>query len=125
MEYFEASDTLLCILLEHQSRHTPHHRRTLNHHAILCATTGALTVLLRCGVDIKSPITTTCNVKLHPVHVVARLNLSTLLDCLSDASCDINPPTDLGDPALMIGAKYNRDECLRVLATASVDFWLQ
>ncbi|GMH06830.1 hypothetical protein Nepgr_008670 [Nepenthes gracilis] len=124
VEYFEASGTILRMLLEHQSPNTPHHGRTLTHHAILCANTGALTVLLRCGADIESPIKTTRNVEFRPVHLAARLGLSAILECLIDAGCDINSLTDSGDTALMICATYKRDECLRILAAAGADFGL-
>ncbi|GMH15882.1 hypothetical protein Nepgr_017723 [Nepenthes gracilis] len=58
IKYFEARGTILCMLLEHQSPNTPHHENTNIHHVIPYANTGALTVLLRCGVDLESPITT-------------------------------------------------------------------
>ncbi|KAK9271644.1 hypothetical protein L1049_002007 [Liquidambar formosana] len=56
--------------------------------------------------------------------MAARLGLSTILQCLIDSGCDINSRTDSGETALMICAKYKREECLRILAMAGADFGL-
>ncbi|GMH01010.1 hypothetical protein Nepgr_002849 [Nepenthes gracilis] len=124
VEQFEACDALLCMLLEHQSLHTPHHRSTHNHHAILCATTRVLTVLLRWEADVNSSIATACKVVFHLVHVVARLNPSPLLDHLSNIDCDINPTTAIGNLALMSCANCKRNERLGILTVDSADFGL-
>ncbi|GMH20656.1 hypothetical protein Nepgr_022497 [Nepenthes gracilis] len=42
---------------------------------------------------VKSSIATTSKVEFHPVHRVTRLNLSTILDRLSDVGCDTKPTT--------------------------------
>ncbi|GMH30185.1 hypothetical protein Nepgr_032028 [Nepenthes gracilis] len=49
----------------------------------------ACSTLLR----VKSSIATTSKVEFHPVHRVTRLNLSTILDRLSDVGCDTKPTT--------------------------------
>ncbi|GAB2229747.1 hypothetical protein Droror1_Dr00014001 [Drosera rotundifolia] len=124
VEYFEVSGAILHMLLKHHSVKTFHQGRTLVHHAVLCANTGALNVLLRNGADVEACIKTTRNTEFRAVHIAARLGLSSVLQCLIDAGCDINARTDSGDTALMISAKYKQNECLRVLAAAGADLGL-
>ncbi|GAB2278559.1 hypothetical protein Dimus_013236 [Dionaea muscipula] len=124
VEYFEISGAILRMLLKQHSSNTSHQGRTLIHHAVLCANTGALNVLLKCGADVESPIKTTRGSHFRPVHMAARLGLPSVLQCLIDGGCDINSRTDSGDTALMVCAKYKQDECLRVLAAAGADFGL-
>lgn len=124
VEYFEASGSILHMLLQNISPNTPHCGRTLLHHAILCGNVGAVRALLHCGANAESPVKTTGKTMFNPIHMAARLGLSTVLQCLIDSGCDINSKTDSGETALMICAKYKHEECLRVLAMAGADFGL-
>ncbi|KAG6659690.1 ankyrin-3 [Carya illinoinensis] len=124
VEYFEVSGAILRMLLQHLSPNTPHYGRTPLHHAILCGSVGAVKVLLNCGADVECPVKTAKKNEFCPIHMAARLGLSTLVQCLIDSGCDLNSKTDSGDTALMICAKYKREECLRVLAMAGADFGL-
>ncbi|KAF5197858.1 Ankyrin repeat domain-containing protein [Thalictrum thalictroides] len=122
VEYFEASGVILRMLLQNQSPNTPHYGRTLIHHAILCRNAKALDVLLNCGADVEIPVKTTQGVVFRPIHMAARLGSDRILQRLIDAGCDLNSQTDSGETALMISAKYKKDECFRVLASAGADF---
>ncbi|GMH24141.1 hypothetical protein Nepgr_025984 [Nepenthes gracilis] len=73
---------------------------------------------------VKSSIATTNKVEFHRVYRVARLNLSTLLDHLSDVGCDTKPTMTTRNLTLMSYANYKRNECLGVLTADSVDFGL-
>ncbi|XP_065876953.1 uncharacterized protein [Euphorbia lathyris] len=123
VEYFEITGSILRMLLQHSSPNTPHHGRTLLHHAILCGNAGAVNVLLSCGANVESPVITV-KTEFRPIHMAARLGLSAILQCLIDSGCDINSRTDSGDTALMISAKYKHEECVRVLVRAGADFGL-
>ncbi|WCJ27492.1 Protein phosphatase 1 regulatory subunit 12A [Euphorbia peplus] len=123
VEYFEITGSILRMLLQHSSPNTPQHGRTLLHHAILCGNAGALGVLLSCGADTEYPVKT-AKTEFRPIHMAARLGLSTAIQCLIDSGCEINSRTDAGDTALMISAKYKHEECVRVLAKAGADFGL-
>lgn len=122
VEYFEATGTILRLLLQHHSPNALHFGRTLIHHCILCANAAALDVLLDCGADIEFPVKTTRKVEFRPVHMAARLGLPRILQRLIDVGCDINSRTESGETALMLCARYKRDECLHVLASAGADF---
>ncbi|PSS33470.1 Ankyrin-2 like [Actinidia chinensis var. chinensis] len=124
VEYFEHSGAILRMLLQQVSPNTHHHGRTLLHHAILCGNVGAVKVLLSCGAHVDTPVKTTQKTEFCPIHMAARLGLSTILKCLIDYGCDIDSRTDTGETALMISAKYKREECLKALATAAADFGL-
>lgn len=112
------------MLLQHLSPNSSHYGRTLIHHAILCGNPGAVSVLIKSGAHIEAPIKTEnpkmCDIR--PIHMAARLGLSTVLQCLVDAGCDLNSKTESGDTALTISAKYKHKECLKVLAMAGADF---
>ena len=124
VEYFEVSGAILRMLLQQNSCDFPHYGRTLLHHAILCGNEGAVKVLLSCGANVECLVKTTKKIEFRPIHMAARLGLSTILQCLIDSGCDLNSKTDCGDTALMICAKYKHQECLRVLAKAGADFGL-
>ncbi|KAK6117483.1 hypothetical protein DH2020_048761 [Rehmannia glutinosa] len=124
VEYFEATGTILQMLLEHISPNTPHNGRTLLHHAILCANDGAVKALLKCGAELEIPVKTTGKTEFLPIHMAARLGLSTILQSLIDSGCDLNSTTETGETALMISVRYKREECLQVLAKAGADFGL-
>ncbi|XP_041009559.1 ankyrin-3-like [Juglans microcarpa x Juglans regia] len=124
VEYFEVSGAILSMLLQHLSPNIPHYGRTLLHHAILCGNAGAVKVLLNCGANVECPVKTAKKNEFRPIHMAARLGLSTVLHCLIDSGCDINSRTDSGDTALMICAKYKHEECLRLLAMNGADFGL-
>lgn len=124
VEYYEASGTILNMLLQHVSSDTPHYGRTLLHHAILCGNAGAVKVLLNFGSHIESPVKTTQKTVFRPIHMAARLGFSTTVQCLSEFGCDIDAKTDTGETALMICTKYKWEDCLKVLAIAGADFGL-
>lgn len=123
VEYFEISGAILRMLLTKHSPNTPHLGRTLLQHAILCANSVAVNVLLDCGADIEFPVKTSKTL-FRPLHMAARLGLPTIIRALVEAGCDINSRTNSGDTALMISAKYKREECFRILAFAGADFGL-
>ncbi|KAF7129356.1 hypothetical protein RHSIM_Rhsim10G0008700 [Rhododendron simsii] len=123
VEYFEQSGAILRMLLQAVSPDTPLHGRTLLHHAILCGSTGAVNVLLSCGSLVEAPIRTQ-KAEFRPIHMAARLGCSEILQSLVDNGCDMNSKTDIAETALMICAKYNREGCLKVLASAGADFGL-
>ncbi|KAH9626748.1 hypothetical protein KSS87_022062 [Heliosperma pusillum] len=116
VEYFEKTGSILQMLLRKNSPNTIHQGRTLLHHAILCANTKAISVLLDCGADIEFPV--------KPLHMAARLGLQIILKVLLDAGSDINSRTKSGDTALMMCAKYKQEDCLQVLNEAGADFGL-
>ncbi|CAO2820221.1 unnamed protein product [Amaranthus hypochondriacus] len=124
VEYFEISGTILRMLLQKHSPNAPHLGRTLLHHAILCANSLAVNVLLDCGADIECAVKTASNISFCPLHMAVRLGIPAIVRALLEAGCDVNSRTSSGDTALMISAKYKRDECLRILATAGADFAL-
>lgn len=124
VEYFEASGTVLHMLLQHVSLNTPHLGRNLLHHAILCGNAAAANVLLEFGAQIESPIITSRNAKFRPLHMAVRLGSSTIIQRLIDSGCDLNAATDNGETALMICVKHKQEECLTVLAKAGADFGL-
>ena len=124
VEYFEATGAILRMVLQYLSPNALHHGRTLLHHAILCGNTGAIKVLLNCGANVEFPIKTTGKTEFRPIHMAARIGLATVLQTLIDFGCDLNSKTDSGETALMICAKYKREDCLRVLAMAGADFGL-
>ncbi|KAJ8428166.1 hypothetical protein Cgig2_028286 [Carnegiea gigantea] len=123
VEYFEISGAILKMLLKKHSPNTLHQGRTLLHHAILCANTGAVNVLLDYGADMEAPITTP-KTQFRPLHMAARLGSPAILQSLLQAGCDINSTTDSGDTSLMICAKYKQEECFKVLAAGGADFGL-
>ncbi|GMH03338.1 hypothetical protein Nepgr_005177 [Nepenthes gracilis] len=73
---------------------------------------------------VKSSVATTSKVEFHPIQRVARLNLSTILNRLSDVVCDTKPTTTTRNPARMSCANYKRNECFGVLTADSADFGL-
>ncbi|XWS40611.1 hypothetical protein CRYUN_Cryun17cG0010600 [Craigia yunnanensis] len=117
------SGAILRMLLQHLTLETPHYGRTLLHHAILCGNAGAVKVLLSCGANVEYPVKT-MKTEFHPIHMAARFGFSATLQSLIDHGCDLNSKTDSGDTALMVCAKYNHEECLKVLTRAGADFGL-
>ncbi|KAL9995950.1 putative ankyrin repeat-containing domain-containing protein [Helianthus debilis subsp. tardiflorus] len=125
VEYFEASGSILQMLLQHLPLNTCHNARTLLHHAVLCGNTGAVKTLLQCGSHIEYPIKTTQKDETRAIHLAARLGFPLVLQLLIDSGCDINSRTKLnGNTALMICAKFKREECVRVLTKAGADLGL-
>ncbi|KAJ8510161.1 hypothetical protein OPV22_000595 [Ensete ventricosum] len=124
VEYFESTGTILRMLLQHHSPNAPHHGRTLLHHAILCANPRAVDTLLARGADCELPVRTSRKNEFRPIHMAARLGLASVLQILIDKGCDLNPRTDTGETALMLCARYRRDECLRILVSAGADLGL-
>ncbi|KAG9447148.1 hypothetical protein H6P81_013276 [Aristolochia fimbriata] len=124
VEYFESTGSILRLLLQYHSPNDLHMGRTLLHHAILCGNVGAVKVLLGHGADFEFPVKTSRGTEFRPIHIAARLNQPDILQSLVNAGCELNSRTHSGDTALIICAKYRREECLRVLACAGADFGL-
>ncbi|KAF8399917.1 hypothetical protein HHK36_015787 [Tetracentron sinense] len=124
VEYYEGSGAILRMLLQHVHPNTIHYGRTLIHHAILCGNTGAVDVLLDCGANAEFVVKTNKKTEFRPIHMAAQLGSARILQCLIDAGCNLNSQTESGETALMICARYKREECLRVLASAGADFGL-
>lgn len=124
VEYFEASGSILRMLLHHLSPNVPHLGRTIVHHAILCGNARAFEVLLSCGADVEFPIQTSQHTNVRPVHLSSRLGLATILGLLINAGCNVNSISGSGDTALMICARYKQGECLKLLASSGSDFGL-
>lgn len=124
VEYFEASGSILNMLLQHFSLNTPFLGRTLLHHAVLCDNAGAARVLLHSSAYRESHIKTSHESDIRPLHLAARLGSFTVLQCLIDSGCDLSATTDNGDTALMICVQHKQEECLKVLAKAGSDIGL-
>ncbi|KAH6790993.1 ankyrin [Perilla frutescens var. frutescens] len=124
VEYFEATGSILQMLLQCISPDTLHFGRTLLHHAILCENEEAVKVLVKCGAEIETPVMTTQQPEFPPIHVAARLGFSTILQTLIDSGSDVKSTTESGETALMISVRYKQEECLQVLANAGADFGL-
>lgn len=124
VEYFEASGAILQMLLRHLSVNTLHFGRTLIHHAILCDNARAVKVLINCGANKELPVKTTSKNEWAPVHLAARLGSTKVLEQLTAGGCNLNSRTNSGETALMICARYNQKECLKILASAGADFGL-
>ncbi|RZC74654.1 hypothetical protein C5167_050134 [Papaver somniferum] len=124
VEYYEASGSILRLLLKNHSPDTQHYGRTLLHHAILCNNAKALDLLLKFGADIECIVKTTRKASFHPIHMAARLGFKRIVQCLVDAGCHLNSLTDSGDTALMISTRGKHEECLRVLGSTGADFGL-
>ncbi|GJU07538.1 putative ankyrin repeat-containing domain-containing protein [Tanacetum coccineum] len=125
IEYFEASGTILQLLLQHLSPNTYHNGRTLLHHAILCGNIAAVKTLIKFGSHIESPIKTTRKTNSRAIHMAARLGCTSILQHLIDSGCDINSRiTNNEETPLMICARFKREECLRVLIKSGADHGL-
>ncbi|XP_042433734.1 ankyrin-3-like isoform X1 [Zingiber officinale] len=127
VEYFEVTGSILRMLLQH---HFPvngaHHGRTLLHHAILCANPGAVDALLTLGADRELPVKAGRDVEFQPIHLAARFGVADVLRVLVDkAGCDMNSRTETGETALMLCARHQRDDCLRILVSAGADLGLR
>lgn len=124
VEYFEVSGAILQMLLQQLPHGNLHLGRTLLHHAILCGNLYAVKCLIKSGVPVEDPVKTTRKIEFRPVHLASRLGLSAILECLTEAGCNLNSRTDLGETAVMICVKYRREECLKVLVRAGADLGL-
>ncbi|KAG6394613.1 hypothetical protein SASPL_145202 [Salvia splendens] len=124
VEYFEATGSILEMLLQCISPDAPHFGRTLLHHAILCDNQEAVNVLVKHGACIETSVMTTQHTQFRPIHMASRLGSSTILRTLIDSGCDVNCTTEYGETAVMICAAYMQEECLQALAKAGADFGL-
>ncbi|KAL4568238.1 hypothetical protein LXL04_023846 [Taraxacum kok-saghyz] len=125
VEYFEASGTILQMLLQHIPLDTRHNSRTLLHHAILCGNTGAVKTLINLGADVESVIKTNKGTETRPIHMAARLGFHSIILQLIAAGCDINSRTkNDNETAQMISSKFKQEECLRVLTKSGADIGL-
>ncbi|KAL5062906.1 hypothetical protein RYX36_024643 [Vicia faba] len=81
-----------------------------------------LNVLLNNGVDTELALQTTEEeTNLYPIHMVARLGLCNILQCLINGNCNLDSQTKLGDTALMVCTRYKHEKCLRVLVSSGAD----
>ncbi|XP_047975239.1 serine/threonine-protein phosphatase 6 regulatory ankyrin repeat subunit C [Salvia hispanica] len=124
VEYFEATGSILEMLLQCISPDAPHFGRTLIHHAILCDNQEAVNALVKYGACIETSVMTTQQTQFRPIHMASRLGSSTILRTLIDSGCDVNSTTESGETAVMICAAYMQEECLQALAKAGADFGL-
>ncbi|GFY88152.1 hypothetical protein Acr_06g0000920 [Actinidia rufa] len=124
VEYFEASGSILRMLLQNLSPNVPHLGRTIIHHAVLCNNTKAVDVLLNCRADVEFPVQTTGKSEFRGIHLAARLGLAKVLLHLINGGCNLNSRTESGETALMICARYKQEDCLKLLASAGADFGL-
>ncbi|PIM99345.1 26S proteasome regulatory complex, subunit PSMD10 [Handroanthus impetiginosus] len=124
VEYFEATGSILKMLLQHISPNTPHYGRTLLQHAILCGNIGPVKVLLNSGAQIETPVKTTRNTEFRPIHMAVRIGHQRILQALIDSGCDLNSKTEAGETALLISVRHKQEECLQALAKAGADFAL-
>ncbi|XP_076896547.1 uncharacterized protein LOC143549544 [Bidens hawaiensis] len=125
VEYFEATGSILQMLLQHFSPDTCHNSRTLIHHAVLCGNVGAVKTLIKCGSLIEHPIKTTHKDETRPIHLAARLGFNNIIQVFIDSGCDINSKTKQnGNTPLMICAKFKQEEGLQVLTKAGADLGL-
>lgn len=124
VEYFEATGSILKMLLQCISPGTPHLGRTLLHHAILCDNDEAVKVVVKCDAGIETSLTTTQQPQFPPLHMATRLGFSAILRTLIDSGSDLNSTTESGETALMISVRYKQEKCLQLLAKAGADFSL-
>lgn len=125
VEYFESSATILRLLLQHHLHvNVTHNGRTLLHHAILCNNPTAVSVLLDSGADVEFPVKTNGKVEFRSIHMAARFGSSEILNILIDFGCEIDSRTDSGETAVMLCAKYQKENCLRPLVMAGADLLL-
>ncbi|KAD7478705.1 hypothetical protein E3N88_01841 [Mikania micrantha] len=125
VEYFEATGSILQMLLQHVSIDMCHNGRSLLHHAVLCGNTGSVETLIKCGSDIEYPVKTTQKDETRAIHVASRLGFPSILQVLIDYGCDINSRTrNNGETAQMICSRFQQEECLRVLTRAGADLGL-
>lgn len=124
VEYFEASGSILRMLVRHLSPNTLHCGRTLLHHAILCDNVRAVEELLKSGIDKETPVEISSKTDLRPIHLATRFGYADILQCLIAAGCNIDSKTALGDTALMICSRHKHQDCLKVLVSGGADFGL-
>ncbi|XP_074589241.1 uncharacterized protein LOC141845096 isoform X2 [Curcuma longa] len=127
VEYFESTGAILRQLLQHHSAiDFPHHGRTLLHHAVLCANPGAVDALLALGADHELPVKAGRDIEFRPIHLAARLGFASVLRVLVDkAGCDLNSRTESGETALMLCARHQHADCLRILISSGADLGLR
>ncbi|XP_027337580.1 ankyrin-3-like [Abrus precatorius] len=121
VEYFESTGAILHMLLCHLSPNSLHIGRTLLHHAIICNNEKTVNILLSSGADPEMVVQTTEETNVHPIHMAARFGSCNILQCLVNASCNLNSQTKSGDTAVMICTRYKHEKCLGTLASAGAD----
>lgn len=121
VEYFEATGSILKMLLQCISPDTPHFGRNLLYYAILCENEGAVNALVKCGACMETSV---MNTQQRPIHIAARLGFSTILRTLIDSGSDVNSTTESGETAVMICVRYKQEECLLALVKAGADLGL-
>eukprot|EP01018_Ginkgo_biloba_P031804 Gb_08320 [translate_table: standard] len=124
VEYYEASGTILRLLLKHLSPDSEHRGRTLICHAILCGNVGAVQVLLDAGANTEFCVRTKNGHEFRPLHMAARMGCLTNLKQLIAHGCDLNARTETGETALMLCANANHQECFKELLFSGADFGL-
>ncbi|KAI3520690.1 hypothetical protein L1887_10140 [Cichorium endivia] len=122
VEYFEASGSILQLLLQHLSPNTCHNGRTLLHHAVLCNNLGAVETLLKYGSDINSRIT---NNQETPLMMCAKYKREECLRVLTEAGADLGLVNTAGQSARSIAEsnKWSRtfqQTVLRVIKSGKI-----
>lgn len=121
VEYYEASGTILRLLLEHLSPDSEHQGRTLICHAILCRNMGAVKILLDAGANADFCVRTKNGHQFRPLHMAARVGCLTVLKQMIVHGCDLNATTERGETALMLSVKANHQECFKELLFSGAD----
>uniref|UniRef100_A0A0D6QRK6 Uncharacterized protein n=1 Tax=Araucaria cunninghamii TaxID=56994 RepID=A0A0D6QRK6_ARACU len=121
VEYYEASGTILKLLLQRLTPDSEHRGRTLVCHAILCRNARAVQVLLDAGANAEFCVRTTNGQEFRPLHMTARMGCLTILKQLIVHGCDLNATTETGETALMLSIKSNHLECFKELLFSGAD----
>lgn len=122
IEYWEATGTILHLLLDHVSANSTQMGRSLLCHAVLCGNAAAADILLEAGADVEFCVCTTDGGQFRSVHLAAKLGFLPVLKSLIKHGCDLNAATDTGETALMLCAVFAHLECFHELLIAGADF---
>ncbi|KAJ7538387.1 hypothetical protein O6H91_11G046000 [Diphasiastrum complanatum] len=124
VEYWEASGTILSMLLDHVSPDDEHNGRTLLCHAILCNNYAACKLLLSAGADSEYCIQTGNGQEYRPLHLAARFGYTSIVKLLIDHGCEPNIRTESDETALMLSAKGGFENCFKSLLLSGADLGL-
>ncbi|KAH7443234.1 hypothetical protein KP509_02G026800 [Ceratopteris richardii] len=122
VEYWEATGTILRMLLEHVSANSLQMGRSLLCHAVLCGNASAVQVLVEAGADIEFRVCTTDGGQFRPLHLAAKCGFLSVIKMLVEKGCDMNAMTNAGETALMLCVLFAHVECFRELLIAGADF---
>ncbi|GLJ23312.1 hypothetical protein SUGI_0441020 [Cryptomeria japonica] len=121
VEYYEASGTIIRLLLQRLSPDSEHRGRTLICHAILFRNARAVQVLLDAGANADFCVRLTNGHEFRPLHMASRMGYLVILKQLIEHGCDLNARTESGETALMLSIKSNHLECFRELLFSGAD----